>query len=39
LKQSSEHSKDDIWLLDCLLELIVASSRRKDCQVGRTRVK
>jgi len=39
LKQSGEKLKGDILLLDYLLEPIIASSWKRDCQVGRTRMK
>jgi len=35
LKQSSEHSKDNIWLLDCLNRLSITSTRQRDVYVKR----
>jgi len=33
LKQSSEHSKEDIWLLDCLNRLSIISYRKRNLYV------
>jgi len=38
LKQSSQHSKDDIWLLNCLFRHRITSSRKRDLYV-RTAIK
>jgi len=35
LKQSSEHLKDDSWLLDCLNKLSITSSQKRDLYVRR----
>ena len=39
LKQSSEHSKDDIWLFDCLNRLSITSSQKRDLYAGSTQIK